>query len=179
DMGRPGSWISYGPQWAEAGSAPFSRYKTYATEGGIVTPLIIAGPDVQVGEVHRRYATVMDLAPTFLELAGQAYPSDGSVQPMLGESLRPVLTGDASSAHSDEYVTALYYEGRAFIRQGAWKLVNVEPPFSESDFQLHNLSDDPGEAADLRQSHPEKHRQLLELWNRTRRELGILLPVDL
>ena len=27
NMGRPTSFISYGPQWAEAGSAPFSRYK--------------------------------------------------------------------------------------------------------------------------------------------------------
>jgi arylsulfatase len=179
DMGRAGSWISYGPQWAEAGSAPFSRYKTYATEGGIVTPMLIAGPGVVEGITHRSYATVMDLAPTFLALADQAYPSDGSVNPMLGESLLPVLTGDAGAAHSEDYVTTLYYEGRAFIRQGHWKLVNVEPPFSESAFRLHDLSVDPGETVDLRASNPQKHQQLLELWRTTRREQGILLPVDL
>jgi hypothetical protein len=32
---------------------------------------------------------------------------------------------------------------------------------------------------DLRARHPQKHQQLLELWRKTRREQGILLPVDL
>jgi arylsulfatase len=45
-MGRPGSFVSYGPQWAQAGAAPFSRFKTYTREGGIVAQMITAGPMV-------------------------------------------------------------------------------------------------------------------------------------
>ncbi len=179
DMGRPGSWISYGPQWAEAGSAPFKRFKTYTTEGGMVTPLIVAGPGVAAAEVHRSYTTVMDLAPTFLEVAGQAYPSDGEVLPMLGESLLPVLKGEATATHDADYVTVLYYEGRGFVRQGNWKLVNVEPPFDESAFRLHDLSTDPGEVQDLSDRNPAMREHLLKLWRKTRQELGILLPADL
>ena len=179
NMGRPGSWVSYGPPWAEAGSAPFSRFKAYTREGGIVTPMIITGPGVRDGEIHRSYATVMDLAPTFLRLADQAYPSDGSAKPMLGESLLPVLSGRASSVHEDDYVTTLYYEGRAFLRQGRWKLVNLDRPFDESEFQLYDLIADPGETTDLRINHPDKHAQLLDLWHRTRRELGIIVPSEL
>ena len=179
NMGRPGSWISYGPPWAEAGSAPFSRFKTYTAEGGMAAPMVVAGPGVQSNVIHRSYATVMDLAPTFLDLAGQAYPTDAGVRPMLGESLLPVLTGAASTVHDEDYVTTLYYEGRAFLRQGDWKLVNLEPPFSEAAFRLHDLSVDPGEANDLRAREPEKLEQLLELWRRTRSELGVLIPTDL
>jgi arylsulfatase A-like enzyme len=179
NMGRPGSWVSYGPQWAEAGSAPFSRYKAYTREGGMRTPMIIKGPGVPRGEIHRSYVTVMDLAPTFLSLADQTYPSGGSIRPMLGESLLPALTGDADTVHAEDYVMTLHYEGRAFIRQGRWKLVNLDPPFDESEFQLYDLIDDPGEATDLRNSHPDKYAQLLDLWQRTRRDLGIIVPSEL
>jgi arylsulfatase len=179
NMGRPGSWVSYGPQWAEAGSAPFSRYKTFTREGGIVAPMIIAGPGVRHGDMHRSYATVMDLAPTFLDLAGQAYPADGPTKPMLGESLLPVLSGRVSSVHGDDYVTTLYYEGRALVRQGRWKLVNLDRPFDESQFQLYDLIADPGETTVLTATHFDKHAQLLDLWHRTRRDLGIIVPSEL
>jgi len=43
NMGKPSSFVSYGPQWAQAGAAPFKLFKAYSTEGGVVTPLIISG----------------------------------------------------------------------------------------------------------------------------------------
>ena len=33
NMGSPTSFVSYGPQWAQAGAAPFKLYKAFATEG--------------------------------------------------------------------------------------------------------------------------------------------------
>ena len=88
NMGKAGSWVSYGTPWAEAGSAPFSRYKGFTREGGIAAAMIAAGPGVAFrGQIDSAYLTVMDLAPTFLELGGATYPSDGSVAPMLGESM--------------------------------------------------------------------------------------------
>ncbi|NIR34524.1 MAG: sulfatase-like hydrolase/transferase, partial [Gemmatimonadetes bacterium] len=33
-MGTPASYVSYGPQWAEAGSAPYRGHKSWAHEGG-------------------------------------------------------------------------------------------------------------------------------------------------
>jgi arylsulfatase A-like enzyme len=180
NMGRPTSWVSYGPQWAEAGSAPFSRYKGYTREGGIVAPLIAAGVGVEGGgEIRRSYLTVMDLAPTFLELAGADYPSGGSVWPMLGQSILPVLSGRATSVHAEDYVTTLYHGGRAFIRQGKWKLVNLEPPFDESEFELFDLDADPGETIDLARVEPERFATMLDLWRETRRQLLIILPGDL
>ncbi|MCH8136396.1 MAG: sulfatase-like hydrolase/transferase [Proteobacteria bacterium] len=45
-MGTAESFVSYGIPWAEAGSAPFKRYKGYMREGGMTAPMIIAGRGV-------------------------------------------------------------------------------------------------------------------------------------
>ena len=47
NMGTASSFVSYGPQWAQPGAAPFKLFKAYSTKGGIVTPLIILGKNVK------------------------------------------------------------------------------------------------------------------------------------
>lgn len=179
-MGTRASFVSYDYEWAEAGSAPFSRTKTFTREGGIVAPMIMSGPGVAAaGLKEQSYVTVMDLAPTLIELAGARYPENGSVKPMLGESMVPLLSGQADRVHDDDYVTTLYHRGRAFLRQGPWKIVTLEPPFDEASFKLFNVIDDPGETTNLAESRPEKYAELVELWRSERRELGIVLPQDL
>lgn len=178
-MGKPGSWISYGPQWAEAGSAPFSRHKGYTREGGIIAPMIISGVGVKTnGLIDRSYVTVMDIAPTILELAGTVYPDDGSVKPMLGESLLSLLGGTAFSAHDEDYVTTFYHRGRAYLREGDWKIVNMDPPFSEAEFALFNLKTDPGEATNLASQEPERFERMKLLWREQRVQMDITLPND-
>jgi len=179
-MGTAASWVSYGPQWAEAGSAPFMRYKGYTREGGIVAPMIIAGANVAYqGTIDSAYATVMDLAPTFLELAGASYPADGSVRPMLGETMLPFLSGDSDSVHDDQYVTTQFHYGRAYLRQGDWKMSTLEAPFDESDFELFDLSADPGETDNLADAEPDRFAELIDIWREERKRLGIILPEDL
>jgi len=179
-MGKPGSFVSYGPQWAEAGSAPFRRYKGYTLEGGMVAPLIMTGPGVAgEGVINSTYLTVMDLAPTFIEIAGATYPDDGSVKPMLGESMVSFLAGESKTVHADDYVTLISHRGRSFVRQGQWKLVVVEGPFDEDKFELYDVLADPGETNDLRNSMPQIYTEMLETWRDERLKLGIILPKDL
>jgi arylsulfatase len=179
-MGTARSFVSYDDPWAEAGSAPFARRKGYTREGGIVAPMIMAGPGVaRVGTIDSTYVTVMDMAPTFLEIAGAQYPDDDSVRPMLGESMSGFIAGEAETVHQSDYVTTLYHGGRAYLRQGNWKIANLEPPFAEDDFELFDLSIDPGETNDLAESHPDKYKEMLELWRNERKRLGIILPQDL
>jgi arylsulfatase len=121
----------------------------------------------------------MDLAPTFLALAGAQYPQDGSAQPMRGASLLPLLRGETDTVHGDDYVTVLALSGRALVRKGPWKLTALEPPFDEDHFALYNIADDPGETTDLRSSQPEKYAELIGIWRTERKALGIVLPEDL
>ena len=179
-MGTAESFVSYGPQWAEAGSAPFQRHKGYTREGGIVAPMIIAGAGVAAsGVIDRNYLTVMDFAPTFLEIAGAHYPDDESVNSILGESINRFLAGETDTVHDDDYVTTLFHGGRAYLRQGRWKISTLESPFDEEFFELHDLSVDPGEANNLAEVEPEKFDEMIELWREQRDELGIILPEDL
>ncbi|MDH3509128.1 MAG: arylsulfatase, partial [Gammaproteobacteria bacterium] len=152
-------------------------HKGYTRQGGIAAAMIVAGRSAdRSGVINDSYLTVMDLAPTFLELAGARYPTGPGLRPMLGESMVDVLAGNTHAAHDDDYATVLYYEGRAFIRQGDWKLVNLHPPFDETTYELFNLADDPGETTNLRNREPARFAALVELWHARRQELGILLP---
>jgi arylsulfatase len=180
NMGRASSFVSYGPQWAEAGSAPFQRHKGYTREGGITAPMIISGPGVAArAEKTSAYLTVMDLAPTFLEIAGADYLATEAVQPMRGESINAFLAGTAEIIHDENYHTVLSHKGRALVRRGKWKLSNLEYPFDEAKFELFDLESDPGETHNLAESEPEKYQELLGLWRTERRNLGIVLPQDL
>jgi arylsulfatase len=180
NMGRPDSFVSYGPPWAEAGSAPFQRHKTYTRQGGITAPMIVAGPGVgKIGAVSPAYVTVMDLAPTFLELAGATHPDGDPVQAQRGASMLPLLADGSTPIHDDSYVTVHTHRGRMLLRQGNWKLTNLDPPYDESKLELFNLETDPGETRDLRTEEPEKFQHLLELWRLERKALGIVLPEDL
>jgi arylsulfatase A-like enzyme len=110
--------LSLSYPWAEA-SAPFKYTKGYTTEGGIRAPFIAAGPMVRDDSVNSAYFTVMDLAPTFLALAGTTYPQNQK-HPLLGTSLVPMFSGETASAHADDYVTVLDHNNRALVRQGNW-----------------------------------------------------------
>ena len=180
NMGMSDSFVSYGAQWAEAGSAPFQRHKGYTREGGITAPMIIAGHGVaSTGSKNSAYLTVMDLAPTFLQLAGIDYPAGGSIEPMRGESIKAFLAGEAAVVHDENYVTVHSHDGRMLIRKGKWKLTNLERPFDELKLELFNLEADPGEMHNLVAAEPEKYQELLDLWREERRKLGIVLPQDL
>jgi arylsulfatase len=180
NMGKPNSFVSYGPQWAEAGAAAHRMHKTHTTEGGMIAPMIIAGPDIaHKAAKTSAYTTVMDLMPTFLDLADTEYPDDPNLVPMAGESMLDLLTGERDTVHSDTYVTVLSHRGRSFIRQGDWKLTHAASPFSEAGFSLYNLAQDQIEAVDLSEREPERFQHLLELWRTERKRLGIILPEDL
>jgi arylsulfatase len=179
-MGTEESFISYGPQWAEAGASPFKYFKGYTTQGGINTPLVIAGPAVShKGEVVHAFSTVMDLAPTFYELAGIEYPvsfNGEEVYPLRGSSLVPLLHGSGQTVHPDDYVFPLEHRGFVQVRKGDWKLVNIEIPFDEANFELYDLSEDRGEQNDVKDLYPEVYRDLLEEWHAYRDEVGVRIP---
>ena len=180
DMGSPQSYISYGPQWAEAGSAPFRYFKDYATEGGTNTTLIVSHPDIQgQNTIHHGFVSLLDLAPTFYQAGGIEYPDTfrgEEVYPLRGASMLPLLTGRTDQVHDDEYVFAVEHAGNAMVRKGDWKIVNHQKPFAPEHFELYYLPDDPGEQTDLRHQEPEKYRELLREWDAYVEETGVQIP---
>jgi arylsulfatase len=167
NMGRPDSYVSYGPQWAEAGSAGFRDYKGYAREGGVTAPMIIAGNGVAHGASTHAFVSLLDLAPTIYDWAGVNYPTNfigKEVYPLKGESLNGFLETSAGSVHDSTYVFAVEQAGHMLIRTGDWKLVNDGYPITKDRFELYNLSMDITESKDLSTDFPEKWSELVELW---------------
>ena len=110
-MGQPKSFISYGPQWAEAGSSPFRYFKGFTTEGGIIAPMIMAGPGVErSNEIQDIFVSLLDIAPSIYELAGAEYPDTfkgKEVYPLKGRSLMSFASGKEEQVHDSTYVFAL------------------------------------------------------------------------
>jgi arylsulfatase len=176
-MGTPRSYVSYGPQWAEAGSAPFRAHKGHATEGGITAPMIVAGPGIRSGgSINRSYVSVMDLAPTFLELAGANYPGSHGTslsQPIAGRSALALFRGDAARVHDESEVLGLALGGRAYVRQGNWKLVSIDSDRTFQRLQLFNLALDPGETVDRSTESPDRYQEMIKHWQAFQKRVGV------
>jgi arylsulfatase len=179
-MGKADSFISYGPQWAEAGSAPFSYYKGYTTEGGMVAPMIVSGPLVnRRNEINHRFLSLIDLAPTFYELAGATYPKrflGRQIHPLMGESLLPYLRGKTARIHDADYVFALEHRNYAMLRKGKWKITNIQRPLKTENFKLFDMSSDLAELRDLKDAEPEVFADLLREWDVHAREIKMQIP---
>lgn len=179
-MGQQNSFISYGPQWAEAGSAPFRYYKGFMTEGGTTAPMIVSGPGLsKEGIISHAFVTIMDLAPTFYGIAKTAYPSKFNgkdVLPLLGSSLIPLLQGEVEQVHSKDYVFALEHRGQVMFRKGDLKLANIVIPFDERNFELYDLAEDIGEQKDLKSLRPDEFHRLLDEWRQLAGEINVKYP---
>ncbi len=179
-MGTAKSFISYGPQWAEAGAAPFKYFKGYTTEGGINTPFIVSGDLVNAkGKQSDSFVTLMDLAPTFYEIAGIDYSKSinkKEVYPLKGSSLLSALENPTVKVHDDQYVFAMEHRGHIQIRKGDWKLVNSVVPLDESNFELYNLTNDTGEQQNIRNENPEKYQELLKEWKKYEGDVKVQFP---
>lgn len=179
NMGKATSFVSYGPQWAQAGTAPFRLYKYYSTEGGIVTALIISGRYVERKPgLQNAFITVMDLAPTLLELAGIRYPAtynNKKITPMLGESCLSFVRGKANAVHASNYVYGLEHDGQCLLIKGNWKITNIKRPFDETAFALYNLSHDLGETTDLSKSNPKKFTEMMNDWQIFKNKAAVIL----
>lgn len=179
-MGQHNSFVSYGPPWAEAGSSPFRYFKGFTTEGGITAPMIISGPGVvNPGKIVHGFTTLLDIAPTFYDVAGSTYPKryqGKDVYPLLGHSLLPILSGKEEQIHPDDYVFGLEHRGYAMIRKGNWKLVNVVLPFDTGNFELYDLSKDLAEQQNLKDTAPEKYKELMKEWIKFSTEVGVKIP---
>jgi arylsulfatase len=178
--GDPGSFVGYGPMWAQVSMTPFSQYKGFLAEGGIRNALIVSGPGVKPkGGINNGLMHVADLMPTFLEIAGAAYPKTLNGQPlplMMGKPWNDVLAGKATSPRTDKDYLAWELFGNRAVRQGAWKLRWQYKPMGKEDWELFDLAADPAERNDLVAQHPDKVKELVALWDDYVRRNNVILP---
>ncbi|KAJ6594183.1 alkaline-phosphatase-like protein [Mycena capillaripes] len=194
NIGEFNSYVWYGPRWAQASTAPSRLYKMYSTEGGIKVPMILNFPrwtQKHGGKVLNAFATVMDIAPTVLDLAGIKHPGASTlfrgrkVEALRGKSWFPFFSTLADTADLGAVPGALHTAndpavgwelfGRAALRSGVWKIVYMPRwAHGKSAWELFDLSKDPGEIHDLSQDEPIKLAEMVELWERYVKETGVV-----
>jgi arylsulfatase A-like enzyme len=179
--GDPGSYVGYGPMWAQVSMTPFSQYKGWLAEGGIRNALVVSGPVVKrpKGSLNHGLMHVADLMPTLLEMAGASYPKtrDGhELPPLLGKSWGPVLAGQAESPRTEQDYLAWEVFGNRAVRQGEWKIRWQYKSFGKGDWELFNVETDPGERKDLAAERPDKLQALITLWDGYVRTNNVVLP---
>ncbi|PLB52019.1 putative arylsulfatase [Aspergillus steynii IBT 23096] len=193
NMGNADSFVWYGPGWASAAMAPSRGFKTWITEGGIRCPCVVrhpplfgtkSGSEAGVGKQTNSFATVMDIFPTMLELAGVNLPGASfrgrEVVPVRGSSWVPHLSGEKADFHEGEegegYITGWELFGLRAIRQGAWKALYMAPPRGKDRWELYNVERDPGELEDCTETEPEILQRLIEHWEVYYAETGMFDP---
>jgi arylsulfatase len=180
NRGKPGSSTDIGPGWAHAAASPLRLFKGYVAQGGIQVPAVIKLPGQTASAATRTNALVhvMDLMPTFLEVAEVEYPMSHNgtdVASVQGTSLMPLLRGEAVA--EDRGLGWEAY-GMAAYRLGNWKALRLPPPYGNGKWQLYDLAVDPGEVDDLAAEAPDRVAELAEAWERYAEANGVILPSE-
>ncbi len=181
--GQPGSVVDYGPAWAQASSGPLRLFKAYPTEGGIRSPLIVAGPGVAArGGTNGSFLDVSDLVPTMLEMAGATRPTARAgvpLAPLAGRSMVPVLSGAAPSVRGADDWRGWELFGNRALRQGDWKLLSLMPSAGGTgNWELYNVAIDPGEVHDQAAAEPARRDAMIRLWEQYAADNGVILTGD-
>lgn len=183
NIGKKDSFVYYGDQWAQALTNPSSMFKSYSSEGGIRCPLILKYPPItkklkKHGQISHSFATVMDILPTILELAGVEHPDSfykgREIAKPKGASWVKYLNEFDDKIHSENTVTGWELFGQQAIRKGPYKAIFIPAPQGPDRWTFFNIREDPGEIHDLSEQKPKKLEELLNHWVDYVAETGLI-----
>ena len=171
NWGRPNSFVDHGLGFGEAATAPLKGSKGTHSEGGLRAAAFVYYPGaVAPGEVNGTFMTMMDILPTFLEIAGTEHPGavnykGRDINPIRGRSFWPHLTGRTETVHEPTDVVGwVQGNGGALIR-GAYKIVRQQVSGgTPAPWSLYDLAQDPGERNDLADEFPDLVTELAQEW---------------
>lgn len=176
NLGAATSYTSYDRGFAQAATAPSWLHKSFPTQGGTRTVSFFAGEPIARKGIGRAYGNVMDVVPTFLDLAGVPAPAGEfqgrKVQPIRGKSWAPYLQGRSERVYAPDEAVGTELFGTRALRRGDWKITDI----GDGQWRLFDLANDPGETRDLALEQPARLTELKTEWDRYAREVGVIMP---
>jgi arylsulfatase len=178
ELGGPKHFNHFPSAWAHAMNTPFQWTKQVASHfGGTRNPMIISWPAKikDSGGLRDQFIHTIDIVPTIYELCGITAPTDLNgirQKPIEGISFAATLEDrKAESKRQTQYFElacnrGLYHKGwmassPSFVpwdpNRGDW-----DP--DKAPWELYNIEEDFSQANDLAAKHPEKLRELQDLW---------------
>jgi arylsulfatase A-like enzyme len=122
-------------------------------EPGLHVPLIARGPGIKAGLVPEQFVANIDLAPTFMHLAGLSTPDF-----MQGRSLVPLLRGNAPTDWRKSVYYRYYHDpghhntaAHLGVRTATHKLIHY---WKKDAYEMFDLVQDPNEQRNLLHGPP-------------------------
>jgi arylsulfatase A-like enzyme len=122
--------------------------KRFMYEPGLRVPLLVRGPGIKAGSLPSQFVANIDLAPTFLDLAGAAIPAS-----MQGRSLVPLLHGETPRDWRQSVYYRYYHDpghhntaAHLGVRTATHKLIYY---WKKDAYELFDLVKDPTEQRNL------------------------------
>lgn len=192
ELGGPKHFNHFPSSWAHAMNTPFQWTKQVASHfGGTRNPLIISWPDgiKDKGGLRDQFLHVIDIVPTLYELAGVTAPRElNGVRQKPIEGISFAFTfdeADAPSKRRTQYFElgcnrGLYHDGwmasaPSFVPWNPNRDENWNP--DKQVWELYELENDFSQAKDLAKAHPDKLRELQDLWWAEASKYSVL-PLD-
>lgn len=170
-------------------NSPLRGGKHHITEGGVRVPFIVCGPTIPRNTVCQTPISLIDLYPTFIDMAGLPPSSNPKLD---GCNVLPLMEGRetvARLADGRERESIYFYYPRvpyasSAMRKGAWKIYrNLTPGSNRAPLVgLYRLYNDDGSAADLGEENnlaeakPEIAKRLLAELDGFNDSAGVTAP---
>jgi arylsulfatase A-like enzyme len=174
DLGGPTSWISPNSGWGSVSGTPFRNYKGDSFDGGNRGAAFVHYPQTKATGVKTNCLySVMDIAPTMLEMAEIQYPTKykgKTNEPMDGVSMAGVFEGNLVC--NPERWIGFELLGIKGLRKGNWKLAQGNNMGNKVG--LYNVWDDPFEQHNLSAEKPALYQEMLGLYQQYAEENGVI-----
>lgn len=128
--------------------------KRFMYEPGLHTPLLVRGPGIKAGAVPDQIVSNIDLAPTFLDLAGLPVPEF-----MQGRSLAALLRGESPKDWRTSFYYRYYHDpghhntvAHLGVRTATHKLIHY---WKQDAYEMFDLTKDPTEQHNLLHSQAD------------------------
>jgi arylsulfatase len=173
ELGGPNTYNHYPTGWAMGFNTPFKMWKRYEFNGGTSDLCIMSWPSgIEArGELRDQYHHAIDIVPTILDVLGVEPPETikGFTQSDFdGVSMRYSFDDAAApTARKTQFYSML---GSRAIWHDGWKAVTSHPAisgwghFNDDVWELYHTDVDRAEVHDLAAEHPDKLRELVNLW---------------
>jgi arylsulfatase K len=133
-------------------------YKMTLYEGSVRVPMVMTGPGIEPGQRPSNLVSLIDVCPTLIEMGGLA-PHKAALEGLDGESLLPLAIGQTDQNRDWAlacFMGCTFNTSGYMLRKGRFKYV----AYVGFPSQLFDIESDPGELADLCETHPDVAKRL-------------------
>ena len=100
-----------------------------------------------------------------------------AVEQPRGKSMVSLLSKESLAIRGPNEAIGWEYNNFKAIRMGNHRAIWIGKPFGPGEWQLYDLSVDPGESKDLSKDKPKLKQRLIDNWDEYAKSVGVIAPI--